>query len=112
MKIKKKHAIFCSIIISIFFAIINFTYAEDMRSPRGETKYAKVKAIEEDLLVTSEGSFGVSKATSVHDEKGKLMSYAEIKTSFLVRIFYNRVNGQLMAEDIIVRKSSMQPLPE
>lgn len=116
MKINKKHLmLFCTtvIMVSIIFAVIDSSSADSgLKASHGETKYVKVKAIEEKLLITSEGSFVVSKETIVHDEYGKLMSFAEIKTSSFVRIFYNRVNGQLMAEDIIVRKSSTMPLPE
>lgn len=116
MKINKKCLLINNILIAITGVVLLLTpssyAAGDLRAPRGETGYVLVTGIEENYLTTSENRYVVTKDTSVHDDYGEAILYAGIKRSSLVRVLYKRDKGQLIAVDIIVKKSTSEKQPE
>jgi hypothetical protein len=86
--------------------------ANDLRAPRGESGYASVTGIDENYISCAGNRYVVTKETTIHDEDGKSIPYAEIKRSSMVSIIYKRANGQLIAVDIVLRKFSSKKEPE
>ncbi len=97
--------------VALVFASSSYA-ATDFRGPRGQTGYTKVIGIDENYITTAENRFVVTKDTSIQDEDGKAILYAEIKRSSTVQILFKRVNGQFTAVSIILRKSESKKMPE
>jgi hypothetical protein len=117
MKIKLKNHLnlfYFALIIGIvaFITAVSSHAKSNLSAPHGDTEFAAVESVDKGSITTEEGRFTISDATKIYDEHGTNMSYKDIKVSWMVRIRFERADGELAALDIVVRTTQIKILPE
>lgn len=99
-------------IVLVFLAGADASYAGGkILGDAGRTGYDEVRYRGDNYLTTDYGKFIISEDTEIYNQDAEQIKFKDIKKTFMVDIQYARMNGQLMALEIIV-KIKKEELPQ